>query len=75
MSITKQVPLDSSDIAQDGSTTSIPTDPFHYEAPDIAALDADQVMHGGCSPAPTCGNGGNGTATLSAAVAGGGIAL
>ena len=73
MSIIKQGPLDASDLAMDASLTSTPTDPFHYEAPDISALDADQVIHGGCSPAPTCGNGGNGTATLSAAVAGGGI--
>lgn len=48
-------------------------DPFYYEAPGIKALDADQVIHGGCTPAPTCGNGGNGTASASAAVAGGGI--
>ena len=49
------------------------SDPFYYEAPGIKALDADQVIHGGCTPAPTCGNGGNGTASASAAVAGGGI--
>lgn len=49
------------------------SDPFEFEDPAILALDAQKIISGGCTPSPTCGKGGSGTDTLSAAMAGGGI--
>ena len=52
---------------------SMSSDPFEFEDPAIQALDATKIMNGGCTPAPTCGNGGTGTDTVAAATAGGGL--
>lgn len=64
---------DSTLTKKDNPNNLEPSDPFHYEAPGISSLNAEQVIQGGCTPAPTCGNGGNGTSTAAAAVAASGI--